>query len=61
MKYLKGFRKKTYFSLASMAIFSTLCKLQKFDSLFVYHNFFHQNQEYKTSPPPLVIDIEEII
>ena len=50
MKHLKGYGKR-YFSLAIIAMYSTLYKLSTVDSNFKYHIKSFAYQEYKTSPP----------
>jgi len=50
MKHLKGYGKR-YFSLAIIAMYSTLNKLSRVDSNFQYHKKAFAYQEYKTSPP----------
>ena len=50
MKHLKGYGKR-YFSLAIIAMYSTLNKLSTVDSNFQYHLKAFSYQEYKTSPP----------
>ncbi|BFU78947.1 hypothetical protein ALC152_21620 [Arcobacter sp. 15-2] len=50
MKHLKGYGKR-YFSLAIIAMYSTLNKLSSIDSNFQYHKKAFAYQEYKTSPP----------
>ena len=53
MKYLKGFRRR-YFSLAVIAMYSTLFKLSKNDSNRVYHLKPRIIKIPKTSPPHLL-------
>ncbi|MEJ2436929.1 MAG: hypothetical protein P8Y43_02265 [Sulfurovaceae bacterium] len=53
MKYLKGFRRR-YFSLAIIALYSTLYKLCRLDSNYQYHRLAFKLQENKTSPPFLI-------
>jgi len=50
MKHLKGYGKR-YFSLAIIAMYSTLNKLSQIDSNFQYHKKAFAYQENKTSPP----------
>lgn len=50
MKHLKGYGKR-YFSLAIIAMYSTLDKLSRIDSNFQYLKKAFAYQEYKTSPP----------
>jgi len=51
MKHLNGYKRR-YYSLAVIAMYSTLFKLCAMDSNFVYHKYAYKVQEYKTSPPP---------
>ncbi|MEA3492618.1 MAG: hypothetical protein U9R27_12035 [Campylobacterota bacterium] len=50
MKHLRGYTKR-YFSLAIIAIYSTLFKLCTVDSKHKYHIYAYKIEEYKTSPP----------
>jgi len=50
MKHLKGYGKK-YFSLAIIAMYSTLFKLTKSDVNFQYHKSAWQFSDTLTSPP----------
>ena len=50
MKHLKGYRKK-YFSLAIIAMYSTLFKLTKLDVNLQYHKLSWQFSDTLTSPP----------
>lgn len=50
MKHLKGYGKR-YFSLAIIAMYSTLNKLSRIDSNVQYHKKAFAYQECKTSPP----------
>ncbi len=52
MKHLRGYRRR-YFSLAVIAMYSTLFKLCTIDSNHQYHKHAFEYQEYKTSPPYL--------
>ncbi len=52
MKHLRGYLKR-YFSLAIIAMYSTVHKLCTIDSKFQYHLKAFEYQEYKTSPPYL--------
>jgi len=52
MKHLRGYT-KNYFSLAVIAMYSTLAKLCWIDSNFQYHKKAFVYHEYKTSPPCL--------
>lgn len=53
MKHLRGFSNR-YFSLAVIAMYSTLFKLCKTDSNRVYHLKSHIIKIPKTSPPDLL-------
>ena len=50
MKDLRGYTKR-YFSLAVIAMFSTLHKLSRVRSNRRYHTLAYVYHEYKTSPP----------
>jgi hypothetical protein len=50
MKYLRGLTRR-YFSLAVIAMYSTLHKLSRCDSNYQYHCYAFKIEEYKTSPP----------
>ena len=50
MRHLRGYGKR-YFSLAIIAMYSTINKLSRIDSNFQYHKKAFAYQEYKTSPP----------
>jgi len=52
MKHLRGYTKR-YFSLAVIAMYSTLHKLSRLDSNYQYLKFAFKVQEYKTSPPAI--------
>jgi len=52
MKHLRGYRRR-YFSLAIIAMYSTLFKLSTIDANHQYHKHAFEYQEYKTSPPYL--------
>jgi len=52
-KYLRGHNKQ-YFSLAVIAMYSTLHKLSRLDSNFQYHKLAYKLQERKTSPPQTI-------
>ena len=52
MKHLRGYRRR-YFSLAIIAMYSTLFKLSAIDTNYQYHKHTFECQEYKTSPPYL--------
>jgi hypothetical protein len=54
MRHLRGYGKR-YFSLAIIAMYSTLFKLSALDSNYQYHTKAFEYQEYKTSPPYLLI------
>ena len=51
-KYLRG-HNRLYFSLAVIAMYSTLHKLSWIDSNLQYHKKAFVYHEYKTSPPAL--------
>ncbi len=50
MKHLNGYKKR-YFSLAVIAMYSTLFKLSTIEINHHYHKYAFEYQEYKTSPP----------
>jgi uncharacterized protein Veg len=50
MKHLKGYTKR-YFSLAIIAMYSSLFKLTRDDSNYVYHKKSWQFRDTLTSPP----------
>ncbi len=50
MKHLRGYTKR-YFSLAVIAMYSTLERLAKIDNNYKYHKLFYKQPEHKTSPP----------
>jgi len=50
MKHLRGYTRR-YFSLAIIAMYSTLHKLSRCDSNYQYLKYAFKIQEYKTSPP----------
>jgi len=50
MKHLRGYGKR-YFSLAIIAMYSTIYKLCSVDTKYQYHLKAFEYQEYKTSPP----------
>ncbi|WP_457606122.1 hypothetical protein [Nitratifractor sp.] len=50
MKYLKGHGHR-YFSMATIAMYSTLHRLAWIDSNHQRHRSPHLYHEYKTSPP----------
>jgi len=54
MKHLRGYTKR-YFSLAIIAMYSSLHKLARIESAFAYHIKAMEYQEYKTSPPRFFI------
>ena len=54
MKHLRGYTKR-YFSLAIIAMYSTLHKLSRLDSNYQYLKFAFKVQEYKTSPPAPIL------
>jgi hypothetical protein len=55
MKHLRGYKKR-YFSLAIIAMYSTLFKLCTIDNNRQYHLKAIKFQEYKTSPPLLTLN-----
>jgi hypothetical protein len=50
MKHLRGHTRR-YFSLAVIAIYSTLYKLSRMDTNRRYHKLAWKFSQYKTSPP----------
>ena len=52
MKHLRGHTRR-YFSLAVIAMYSTLHRLCRLDSNYQYHSFAFKIEEYKTSPPSI--------
>ena len=54
MKHLKGYTKR-YFSLAIIAMYSSLHKLTRVENALAYHLKAMEYQEYKTSPPFIFI------
>ncbi len=50
MKHLKGYKKR-YFSLAVIAMYSTLYKLGGIDASYIYHKLSHKDPVKQTSPP----------
>lgn len=54
MKHLRGYT-KGYFSLAIIAMYSTLHKLSQCDSNYKYHKDAFETLERKTSPPYLIL------
>jgi len=52
MKHLRGYTRR-YFSLAVIAMYSTLNKLCRVESNFQYHKSAFKIEEYKTSPPSI--------
>jgi len=50
MRHLRGYTKR-YFSLAVIAMYSTLYKLCRIDINQQYHLYAYKREEYKTSPP----------
>ena len=50
MKHLKGYGKR-YFSLAIIAMYSTIDKLCSIDASYQYHILAWQFQQPKTGPP----------
>lgn len=54
MNYLRGYTKQ-YFSLATIAMYSTLHKLAQRDSNYQYHKDAFEALERKTSPPSFIL------
>jgi hypothetical protein len=54
MRYLRGFTKR-YFSLAIIAIYSTLYKLIMIDANYKYHKISYKEPPKGTSPPYLLL------
>lgn len=54
MKHLRGYTRR-YFSLAIIAMYSTLHKLSQRDSNYKYHKDAFEELERKTSPPYLIL------
>jgi hypothetical protein len=54
MRYLRGFTKR-YFSLAIIAVYSTLYRLYKIDANYKYHKISHKEPPKSTSPPYLLL------
>ena len=50
MKHLKGYKKR-YFSLAIIAVYSTLYKLCKIDAKYLYHKKAFEYIDYNKDPP----------
>ena len=55
MKHLKGFGRR-YFSLAIIAMYSTVYKLSSIDVKFKYHVQAFEYEENKTSPPIMIFN-----
>ncbi|MCF6245130.1 MAG: hypothetical protein L3J43_08845 [Sulfurovum sp.] len=53
-KYLRGHNKQ-YFSLAVIAMYSTLHKLTQLDSAYQYHKLAFSLTPHKTAPPLITI------
>ena len=51
MKHLRGFNKR-YFSLAIIAMYSTLFKLCRVDSNYIYHLKAFKYSQPSRDPPP---------
>ncbi len=60
MNYLKGYL-KLYFKLSAIAMYSTLHKLSWIDSNYKNHKKAFEYQEYKTSPPKTIFQINKIV
>ncbi len=52
MKHLKGYKQR-YFSLAIIAMYSTLFKLCTIDANYQYYRYAFERPEYKISSPYL--------
>ncbi len=50
MKHLRGYTRR-YFSLAIIAMYSTLHKLSRLDSTYQYHKLAYALTPHKTAPP----------
>jgi hypothetical protein len=50
MKHLRGHSKR-YFTLAAIAMHSTLHRILRYESVSRHHTLPHRIQEYSTSPP----------
>ena len=50
MKHLRGYTRR-YFSLAIIAMYSTLHKLYMLDSNYQYHKLAYSPLPHKTAPP----------
>ena len=50
MKHLKGYKKR-YFSLVVIAMYSTLHRLNRVDTNYIYHKLSYKDPTKKTSPP----------
>jgi len=50
MKHLRGYTKR-YFSLAIIAMYSTLHKLCRLDDFYRYHKLAYSPLPHKTAPP----------
>jgi len=53
MKHLRGYTKR-YFSLAIIAMYSTLHKLCRLDDFYRYHKLAYSPLPHKTAPPSSV-------
>jgi len=54
MRHLRGFTKR-YFSLAIIAVYSTLYKLIMIDANYKYHKISYKEPPKSTSPPSLLL------
>ena len=50
MKNLRGY-KKSYFKLAVIAMYSTICDLSKIEINMTYHKVAHENKIHTIDPP----------
>jgi len=54
MKHLRGYTKR-YFSLAIIAMYSTLSRLVRIDANYKYHKLSYSEPPKSTSPPYLLL------
>lgn len=54
MKNLRGY-KKSYFKLAVIAMYSTICKLSKIEINMMYHKIAYENEIQSLDPPSIII------
>ncbi len=55
MKHLRGHNKR-YFTLAAIAMYSTLQGLSAIESNHLYHSYAFDIEKHKTSPPAALIN-----